>query len=56
MMIQRFALDTDSGAPSHAARPDCLDCPDCTGTCWSIAELSFRRPKITLQRNRTPDA
>ncbi|WP_417598038.1 hypothetical protein [Pararhodobacter oceanensis] len=56
MMIQRFALATGPAAPADAARPDCLGCADCTGICWSIVELSFHRPNITLKRSRTPDA
>ena len=42
-------------APTLTDRPQCLDCPECQGTCWSIVELSHL-PETILHSPRKPRA
>jgi hypothetical protein len=49
MHIERHATPPAARAPSKPGA--CLGCPDCHGSCWSLAEF-LRLPEVVLRLRR----
>ncbi|WP_461470013.1 hypothetical protein [Pararhodobacter sp.] len=52
MPIERRVLTTEPAPIPLDRRALCLDCPQCAGLCWSLAELE-RLPETILNSQRT---
>lgn len=55
MPITRQARTSDGQRKGRTIQDACLDCPDCSGACWSVFELAFV-PERVLHSNRTASA